>query len=109
MEKTAGLAESNGFIRMSSNSGRISLNSGYTPSGFADKVFHLHICYEGDNNELYFRDYLNEHSETAKSYERMKLDLWKKYEHNRNAYTEAKTEFVKKWTAEARKLYGNRY
>lgn len=39
----------------------------------------------------------------------MKLKLWKQYEHNRDAYTNAKTELVNKYTKEARMLYGNRY
>lgn len=56
VEKAARLAEGNGFIRMSSNSKRVSLNRGYTPEGFADKVYHLHIRQEGDHDELYFRD-----------------------------------------------------
>ena len=42
-------------------------------------------------------------------YEAVKLELWKKYEHNRDAYTEAKTDFIRKWTAEAHKIYGDRY
>lgn len=109
MERVAKMMEKNGFLRMSASGGRISLNRGYTPDGFADKVYHLHVRYEGDNNELYFRDYLNEHPEIAKEYERMKIGLWKKCEHDRDAYTNAKTEFVEKWTAEARKAYGHRY
>lgn len=72
-------------------------------------MYHLHIRFEGDNNEIYFRDYLNDHAEVAKEYEGLKLDLWKKYEHNRDAYTETKTEFVEKWTSRARLLYGERY
>ena len=39
----------------------------------------------------------------------LKLRLWKQFEHNRDAYTDAKTEFISKWTAEARKEYGCRY
>ena len=39
----------------------------------------------------------------------LKLRLWKQYEHNRDAYTDAKTNFIFKWTAEARKEYGDRY
>lgn len=109
MEKVAEKTEKNGFIRMSSDAKRISLNKGYTPNGFADKVYHLHIRFVGDNNELYFRDYLNEHQEVAKAYEQMKLKLWKKYEHNRDGYTNAKTAFVEKRTLEARKIYGDRY
>ena len=96
MEDVAYILEQNGF-------------KGYTENGFADKVYHIHLRYAGDNDELYFRDYLNEHSVVAKEYETLKLRLWKQFEHNRDAYTDAKTEFISKWTAEARKEYGCRY
>ena len=42
-------------------------------------------------------------------YERLKLSLWKKFEHNRDAYTESKGEFIKKYTEIAKKKYGKRY
>lgn len=109
IENTAKVIEKNGFIRMSASADRISFNRGYTAKGFADKVFHVHIRYFGDNDELYFRDYLNEHEQIAKEYEAMKLQLWKQFEHDRDAYTSAKTEFVKKWTSEAKKVYNGRY
>ena len=99
----------NGYLLMSESQGRMSFNKGYTPSGFAERVFHLHLRYEGDHDELYFRDYLQEHHAVAKDYEKLKLSLWKQYEHNRDAYTEAKTDFIKNYTEEAKKLYGRRY
>lgn len=99
----------NGYLLMSESQGRMSFNKGYTPSGFAERVFHLHLRYEGDHDELYFRDYLQEHPAVAKDYEKLKLSLWKQYEYNRDAYTEAKTDFIKKYTKEAKKLYGRRY
>ncbi|MER2057102.1 MAG: GrpB family protein [Clostridia bacterium] len=109
LDDAARILEQNGFTIMSADTSRISLNKGYTPDGFADKVYHVHLRYAGDNNELYFRDYLNEHPDVAKEYEALKLRLWKQFEHNRDAYTDAKTEFITKWTAKARKEYGNRY
>ena len=109
MKDMARMLEQNGFIIMSSEANRISLNKGYTPDGFADKVYHVHLRYAGDNDELFFRDYLNEHPDVAKEYEALKLRLWKQYEHNRDAYTDAKTDFISKLTAEARKEYGDRY
>ena len=99
----------NGYLLMSENQGRMSFNRGYTPSGFAERVFHLHLRYEGDHDELYFRDYLQEHPAVAKDYEKLKLSLWKQYEYNRDAYTEAKTDFIKNYTEEAKKLYDRRY
>ncbi|HCT90851.1 MAG TPA: GrpB family protein, partial [Lachnospiraceae bacterium] len=101
--------ENNGYICMSQSSYRISCNKGYTENGFADRVFHVHVRYAGDHDELYFRDYLMEHTDIADQYEKMKLKLWREYEHNRDAYTEAKTEFVRKWTSQAKEIYRGRY
>lgn len=109
IENTAKVIENNEFIRMSTAANRISFSRGYTTEGFADKVFHVHLHYIGDNDELYFRDYLNEHEHIAKEYEAMKLKLWKQYEHDRDAYTNAKTEFIKKWTSKAKEVYKERY
>lgn len=109
MKAMAVILEQNGFTIMSAEEPRISLNKGYTVNGFADKVYHIHLRYAGDNDELYFRDYLNDHPEVAKEYETLKLRLAEQYEHNRDAYTDAKTDFISKYTAEARKEYGNRY
>ena len=109
MRDMAQILEQNGFIIMTSAAKRISLNKGYTENGFADKVYHIHLRYAGDNDELYFRDYLNEHPIVAKQYEALKLQLWKQYEHDRDAYTNAKSDFISKWTAEARKEYRDRY
>lgn len=98
-----------GYICMSQRESRLSFNKGYTQDGFAERVFHLHLRYEGDNDEMYFRDYLNEFPEAAKEYEEMKLRLWKEYEHDRDGYTEAKAEFVRRYTQRAKALYANRY
>ena len=92
----------NGWTCMSRTDRRISLNKGYTDQGFAKQVFHLHLRYEGDKDELYFRDYLREHPEAARAYEQLKLQLWKQYEYNRDGYTEAKTNFVHKITTLAK-------
>ncbi len=98
MKDTAEILQKNGYIIMSANDKRISLNKGYTENGFAERVFHLHIRLNDDKDEIYFKEYLNKHFEVAKEYEELKLRLLKKYEHNRDAYTEAKTEFIKKYT-----------
>ena len=87
--------ENSGWIRMSESPRRISLNKGYTPDGYAERVFHLHMRFEGDNAEVAFAGYLRKHHDVAKEYEQLKLSLWHKYEHNRDGYTEAKTEFIK--------------
>ncbi len=98
-----------GYICMSGTERRMSFNKGYTSRGFAESVFHVHLRYAGDNDELYFRDYMNDYPALAEEYERLKLSLWKKYEHDRNAYTDAKGAFIKKYTDSAKAEYRNRY
>lgn len=96
------------YLCMSEKLNRISFNKGYTENGFAEKVYHLHLRMEGDHDELYFRDYLNEYPDIAKEYEVLKLLLWKQFEHNRDAYTERKTDFVKEHTQRAKAKFGGR-
>lgn len=99
----------NGYLCMSQSELHIALNKGYTEHGYAERVFHLHVRYVGDHDELFFRDYLCSFPEIAEQYEALKLVLWKRYEHNRDAYTEGKTNFVTKYTAAAKKLFADRY
>ena len=73
---------------------RLDLCKGYTPQGFAEKVFHLHICHPGDWDEIVFRDYLRRSPRKAEEYAELKIELQKRFKHNRDAYTEAKGEFI---------------
>ena len=82
---------------------------GYTPLGFADRVFHLHVKPHGDWGELYFRDYLRAHGNIAEQYGDLKRQLKDTFEHNRDAYTNAKTEFVLEYTRLARLEFYERY
>ncbi len=86
-----------------------SLCKGYTKHGFDEKVYHLHIRYAGDWDELYFRDYLRENSDVAGEYGRLKESLISEYRNNRDGYTNAKTEFIIHYTKLARKKYGEKY
>ena len=104
MSAVAQCIEACGYLRMSESENRISFNKGYTPQGFAEKVYHLHLRYAGDHDEVYFRDYLNLFPAIAKKYETLKLALWPRFEHDRDGYTAAKTEFVQKYTAEGKRL-----
>lgn len=78
---------------------------GYTPKGFKGQAFHLHVRYPGDWNELYFCHYLQVHPEVAKAYGELKIRLKKQYEHNRDGYTEAKSDFIRKATEQARQEF----
>jgi GrpB-like predicted nucleotidyltransferase (UPF0157 family) len=75
---------------------------GYTRKGFKGQTFHVHIRYRGDWDELYFRDYLLLHPDIAEEYGKLKMELKKKYEYNRDGYTDSKTSFIKRITKLAR-------
>lgn len=92
-----------GYICMSESPGRLSFNKGYTPAGYAERIFHVHVRRMGDNDEIVFRDYLAEHPEVAKEYEELKRSLLPRYRHDRDGYTEAKTEFVRRIMSMARR------
>ncbi len=87
--------EANGYMCMSSSMTRMSFNKGYTTEGFAERVFHIHVHGTGDNDEIYFCDYLRRNPETAREYEKLKRSLLPKFRHNRDGYTDAKSEFVR--------------
>ncbi len=99
----------NHYVLMCETPDKISLNKGYTANGYADKVFHIHIKKYGDCDELYFRDYLNDNDEKAKEYEKLKEELYNKYNPNRDLYTAGKSDFVNAVTESAKMKYGNKY
>lgn len=111
LEKVTALLEKAGWILMIKDKEKqtLDLNKGYTPAGFAEKVYHLHVRALGDWDELYFRDYLQKYPEAARQYEELKLSLKEKYEHNRDAYTDAKAEFVEKYSQKGLEEFGTRY
>lgn len=100
--------EAAGYICMAVTDTRMSFNKGYTPRGYAEKVFHIHIRATGDNDEIYFRDYLLTHPDVAREYETLKLGLLPKYRNDRDGYTEAKTDFVRRITDLAKANTGKR-
>ena len=108
-QKLKELILQSGYLCMNETNDRISFNKGYTINGFAERVFHLHLRYEGDNDELYFRDALQAHPSIAKDYETLKLSLWKPFQHDRDAYTAHKTDFVKQYTLIAKEEFKGRY
>lgn len=75
---------------------------GYTPQGFSGQVYHVHVRYSGDWDELYFRDYLFLHPDVALQYAALKRQLRERYEYDREAYTRGKTGFIRAITRIAR-------
>ena len=109
MQKAADILQANGFIQMSAENGRISLNKGYTEKGFAEKVFHLHLRFLGDNDELYFRDLLLSDAGLAREYEALKLSLAENFRNDRDGYTAAKGDFIRRNTTKAKEIYKGKY
>lgn len=105
-QRVRAMMEDAGYICMSFSDNRMSFNKGYTPAGYADKVFHVHVHRIGDNEEILFRDYLIAHPEYAEEYEKLKLSLLSKYKSNRDGYTEAKSKFIKTILRLKNKCYG---
>lgn len=69
---------------------------GYTLEGFKGQLYHIHVRYPGDWDEIYFRDYLKNNAAIRKQYGELKKILALKYRNDREGYTDAKTEFVKR-------------
>lgn len=81
---------------------RLDFAWGYTPTGFADRVFNLHVVHPGNDDELVFRNWLRTHPEARADYTALKHDLARRYELDRDTYTDAKTTFVRKTVELAR-------
>lgn len=107
-EKVRDAIAANGYTAMSESAGRVSFNRGYTEHGFAEEVFHLHLRYAGDNEELLFRDYLTAHPQTAREYESLKVSLADKFRYDRDGYTEAKGGFIRSVTERAKREAGRK-
>ena len=75
---------------------------GYTSTGFAKRVYHIHVRQPGDWDEILFRDYLHAHPNVADAYAILKRELKDLFEHDRDAYTNAKGEFIKNVIKQAR-------
>ncbi len=71
------------------------------------RTHHIHMIEHHFEHwdRLFFRDYLIEHPDVAKEYEKVKINLAKSYTNDRAAYTQSKTEFIVKITQLAKRYY----
>ena len=97
---------------------RLLIHKGYSSDGYAEKVYHLHIRYSGNWDELYFRDYLIANPDVATEYGELKQKIVKDIEKGLikrmqngipNGYANAKFEFVKKYSDFAKQEFHDRY
>ena len=84
--------------------GHMALWKGYIPD--VPVKYHLHMAPPNHPlmDRLLFRDYLRGHTEVARQYEELKRELAQTYRNDREEYTDAKSEFVKRITDIARSL-----
>jgi GrpB-like predicted nucleotidyltransferase (UPF0157 family) len=70
---------------------------GYTPTGFSGQTYHAHLREKTVDmqNEIYFRNYLRQNEKARDEYAALKHSLAEKYKYNREAYTQAKTGFIR--------------
>jgi GrpB-like predicted nucleotidyltransferase (UPF0157 family) len=78
----------------------MSFVKGYDAENTNQLTFHIYLAPRNHSiwNRVAFRDYLINHPETAKDYEKLKIKLVAKYKFDREKYTEGKATFVKKIT-----------
>lgn len=83
---------------------------GYNLIGLKEQTYHVHMGPDGHPlwDRIYFRDYLRQNPEISRQYEKLKIELAEKLKHDREDYTNAKTDFITRVTKEAKdKLYKN--
>lgn len=76
---------------------------GYSKEGFVGQAYHIHVRYKGDWDEILFRNYLISHPKVANEYADLKAKLAARFRNDRDAYTDAKSDFIKKIILLARK------
>jgi GrpB-like predicted nucleotidyltransferase (UPF0157 family) len=72
------------------------------------KAYHVHIFQEKDNNiirHLAFRDYLKHNNFRLKEYEKLKINLAKKYSNDIDSYCKGKDSLIKEIEKEALNWY----
>ena len=89
--------EQNGFQRFQCLTTEWCLFSAYTDSTLSADTYHVHIIYNKSDqwqNCIYFRDYMNANLNSAKEYEKIKIDLANKFKDDREAYRLSKNIFI---------------
>lgn len=93
--------EANGYIHMKEQTRHLMFVKGYTSEGLAEESFHIHIGPTDQDwlwDRTYFRDYLIIHPAEARRYEELKRKLAALYRHDRDAYTDAKADYIRRIT-----------
>lgn len=91
-----------GYGNMQNTDGenKMTFGKGYDKGDVDIQTYHVHIREKSikPQDEIYFRDYLRQHPNVRDEYSRLKYELAEKYQFNREDYTQAKTDFIKRVT-----------
>lgn len=104
--KIMNIMTSNGYNYMHEQDSHIMVVKGYTPEGIKGQTYHIHMGtrdHKELQDRLLFRDYLKSSISVADEYSKLKKNLASLHKHDREAYTEAKTTFIKKALEKAKK------
>jgi len=96
----------NGYIHMKEQTRHLMFVRGYSPSGLEKESYHIHIGPLHQDwlwDRVYFRDYLNKNPKEARTYEKIKVNLARKYKNDREAYTDGKAKYINKITERTKK------
>ncbi len=94
-----------GYIHMEEQTRHLMFVKGYGPSGLEKESYHVHIGPLDQNwlwDRVYFRNYLRENNSEAIVYEKLKMKLAQKYPNDREAYTEGKSDYIRRITGKAK-------
>lgn len=101
-EKIIDKMTTNGYNHMENHPTHLMFVKGYTEVGYDEICYHIHM---GTNDQeqlwerLNFKNYLIANPAIAQEYTELKKKLAKLYEFDREAYTEAKIDFIKRITS----------
>ena len=92
---------------------RIFLIKGYSPDGYGEKLFHMHIRYLGNWHDFYLKEYLIAHPDIAAEYGKLKQNILENFENNisilEGGYGQAKDAFLEKHTNAAMLEFKDKY
>ena len=100
----------NGYQHMKNHPTHLMFVKGYTENGYDEICYHIHMGTKDEEQlweRIYFKDYLTANPSVAEEYSDLKYKLARLHEFDREAYTEAKSDFIKSITliAKDKKLH----
>ncbi len=106
--KIINIMTAQGYNYMHDQTDHIMVVKGYSPEGFKGQCYHIHMGPKDHDalwDRIYFRDYLKANPSIAREYAALKRELALRHRNDREAYTEAKTEFIERVTRDAVRMY----